>query len=97
MKVFVSYRTSKFAADEVLVAKVFYIQSAVFCYVFHSRIKYSHITLSKVQCHITLHNTAFVPCSIANGIYVSHTGSVAAFEVDLELWPGEECHEFGVS
>ena len=26
-----------------------------------------------------------------------HIGSIAAFEVDLELWPGEECHEFDVS
>ena len=24
-------------------------------------------------------------------------GSIAAFEVDLELWPKEECHGFDVS
>lgn len=30
-------------------------------------------------------------------LYVHRTGSVAAFEIDLELWPGEECNEFDVS
>lgn len=30
-------------------------------------------------------------------LIILDTGSIAAFEVDLELWPGEECYEFGVS